>query len=86
MTVYFHLEGVAFTVGGIKHANGFDVHSVLVQGNGADIKKLLSAPSLERIAEAAAEAAIDEIPFETPQPLSRMAVELVSDDDVEALR
>ena len=69
MTVFFHLDGIAFTVSGVKHADNFDLHSIHVQGNAANIRNLLSGPALERIAEAAAEAAEDNIAFGMPQPV-----------------
>jgi hypothetical protein len=76
VTVWFDLDGIAFTVSGVKHAEGFDIASVHVQGNAANIRKLLSGPALERIEEAAAETAIDPIDF--PPPPHVMAVELAN--------
>lgn len=82
MTVHFHLDGIAFTVSGTRHGHGplatFDVHSVHIQGNAQDLKPILHNHFLERLAEAAAEAAEDDIPFDSPQPLPRhdLTVEL----------
>lgn len=74
MTVYFDLDRISFTVSGVKHDFGFKVASVHVQGSAANIRKLLSGDALERIEEAAAEAAID--PIDCPPPPHVMAVEL----------
>lgn len=86
MTVYFTLDSVSFCVHGVKHeAAGkphFEVRHVFIQGHSADIKKMLSADFLERVAEAAAEAAEDDVPFGGPQ---KLAAEF-SDEEIEMLR
>jgi hypothetical protein len=73
MTVFFHLDGIAFTVSGTRHGHDalatFDVHSVHIQGNVADLRKKLNADFLECIAEAAAVASEDGVPFALPQPV-----------------
>jgi len=73
MTVYFLLDGIAFTVSGTRHGHDalatFDVHSVHIQGNVADLKKKLNADFLLDIEEAAAVAAEDGVPFAMPQPV-----------------
>ena len=71
MTVNFKLDGISFTVSGTKHIKskpglfGFDVHSVHVEGNPTDVKPMLSCDFLERLDEAAAEAAEETIPFQS---------------------
>jgi len=75
MTVYFNLDNISFTVSGTRHLTpkpgmpSFDLHSIRVQGNCANIRDLLNGSALERIAEAAAEAADDGVPFAAPQPM-----------------
>jgi hypothetical protein len=80
VTVNFDLDGISFTVSGVKHGNGvlttFDVHSVRIQGNAAELRKKLKPDFLEEIAKAAAEEAIDPIDF--PPPPHVMAVELAN--------
>jgi hypothetical protein len=72
MTTSFSLDGIALVVSGIKHHEGFDVHSVKIAGYARDVKAILSADFLERIAEAAA--SITDDPFEEQKPAPTVTV------------
>lgn len=89
MTVYFTICNIEFSASGMKHVcqgkPGFIVQHIYLHGSAVDLKPILNADFVERVQEAAAEAAEDEIPFGEPQPLSRLPIEL-GDDEVEALR
>jgi hypothetical protein len=75
VTVNFKLDGLDITASGVKHATGFDVHSVHLQGLAADLRKKLDADFLDQIAEAARWADEDgNIPFAEPKPAPTVAV------------
>lgn len=65
MTVNCTIDGIAVTVSGVKHREGFEAHSVHLFGYGRDVKKILAVDFIERIQEAAFEAAESEIPFQS---------------------
>jgi hypothetical protein len=62
MTVYFDLDGIVFHVHGVKHEQGgetsFEIHHVHVQGNCGDLRAMLSEDFMERVQDAALEAAL----------------------------
>jgi hypothetical protein len=69
VTVNFELDDISFTVSGVKHHDGFDIKSVHLQGNSANVRNILACDFIERLSEAAVEAAALDIPFASPQPL-----------------
>jgi hypothetical protein len=85
MTVYFELDGIAFLVNGVKHDKRFEAHSIHVMGYGADCRALFNDRALERIEEAAAEAA-DEPEAPVEDVSSEATAPTVAVVDVDAKR